>query len=235
MRFFYLLIALFFICHFSTAQRLKWQRLQPTKFLEVGFTGNAYNGDLGRPYSQWGSGASISVLFNKKEKLNGSLSLQFKTASGQNISFEPFPENEEGIFPNTYFQSNIIAASYQLRYHFIKTDYIHLYLGQGIGLFGFSSRDIFGEPLQDRLLTRNFDESYTNTSFYLPTSLGCIFLMRNGYGIGFQGTIANLLTDYLDNISQLGNDNGNDNLISLKVACYIPLSFYEKKQRRRNN
>lgn len=224
---------LFFISFLSFSQRIKWQRLTPTKMLEIGATSNAYNGDLGNAYERWGSGASVSLFFNKKEKLNGGITVAWKSFTGQNLSLEPFPENREDIYPNTFFKSTAITASYNLRYHIIKTEYIHLYIGQGIGLFRFNSRDEEGTLLQDRLLTRNFDESYSNTTFFLPTSLGGIFFLRNGYGIGLQATLHNVLSDYIDNISQLGENKGNDNILSIKASFYVPMSFYTFKKKAR--
>jgi len=233
MKIVFLAVSLLLLCNVGISQRIKWQRLTPTKMLEIGFTGNAYNGDLGSAYQKWGAGASLSLLLNEKEKLNGGISLSYHSFSGQTISFEPFPINEEDVYPNTFFRSNSIAASYNLRYHFIKSDHIHLYLAQGVGLLRFSSKDSAGNNLQDRLLTRNFDESYSSTTFILPTSVGCVFLLRNGYGLGLQASIQNVFSDYIDNISQLGEKPGSDNIISIKAAFYVPLSFYSTRSRRR--
>ncbi|MEM1136354.1 MAG: hypothetical protein AAGI07_10995 [Bacteroidota bacterium] len=228
--FFVLLLGNTFSTH---AQRLKWQRLRPVTLLDVGIIGNAYKGDLNSNYNKWSGGGKIGLLFNKKEKVNGSLQLSFQNISGQILNLIPNADNEEAIFPNTFFKSNLITAQYAIRYNLIKKEAFHFYLSQGIGLFHFNPKDVTNEALINQVSTRNFDETYTNISFYLPSEVGVIFLLRNGYGIGTQCKLMHPLTDYLDNIAELGSNKGNDNVLSFQMSFYVPLSYYTKNKSRR--
>lgn len=230
----FLLISLIFSNIFGLqAQRLKWQRLEPVSLMEVGFSGNSYKGDLSSSYNKWSGGIKLGILFNRKEKLNGGVQFSYQSVTGQHLSLEPQAENEDDIYPNTFFKSAVISGQYALRYNFIKKDFFHFYLSQGIGIFYYNPQDVNSEELINQSTTRNFSEEYSSTSFYLPTEIGAIYLFRNGYGVGLQGKFFNVLTDYLDNISELGEDDGRDNILSIQLSFYAPLSYYEKKRQRR--
>jgi hypothetical protein len=58
----------------------------------------------------------------------------------------------------------------------------------------------------------------------LPTQVGAIYLLPNQWGIGIQAGLLNPLTDYLDNIKELGNRSGNDNVMQTRLLLYVPLN-----------
>ncbi len=215
------------------AQRLKWQRLAPVSLMEIGISGNSYKGDLNTSYDKWSAGVKLGILFNRKEKLNGGVQFSYQSVTGQVLSLEPPAENEDGIYPNTFFKSSVISGQYALRYNFIKKEFLHVYLSQGIGISYYNPQDEEGEDLVNQSTTRNYTEDYRSTAFYLPTEIGAIYLFRNGYGVGIQGKFFNILTDYLDNISELGEVDGRDNILSIQLSFYAPLSYYEKRRQRR--
>lgn len=104
-----------------------------------------------------------------------------------------------------------------------------VYLSQGIGFIHFSPEDDEGNSLADLPNTREDQETYRQESFMLPTNVGVLYLLPNQYGVSVQAGFYNPMTDYLDNISQLG-DSGNDNILAIRFAFYIPLISEQKEE-----
>lgn len=194
----------------------------PDKYLFAGANANTYQGDMGN-FSQWNGGFHAGVQFNKKQKLNGAIQLTFGAVSDQQ-SVEENTQISQIRNPNSYFRSNFFAINYEVHYNIIKTSKWLLYVSQGAGFMRYTPKDQFGEKLEDQPTTRAEQESYRSSSFMLPTSVGAAYYLANEVGIGIQTTFYNPLTDYLDNVSELG-DSGNDNILNLKFSLYFPLAF----------
>lgn len=180
-----------------------------------------YNGELGN-YNNSSGSVQLGLQFNKKEKLNGSLNLGFGAVSGEDLNFGPQVEISTAPNPNNFFKSNFIFFHYELHYNFLKKAKYNLYISQGIGIFRFNPKDGEDNNLQDLAETRNQGETYGNATIMLPTSIGGTYFLPNQYGIGLQLGFYNTMTNYLDNISELGDDS-TDNIFFLKFAVYAPL------------
>ena len=100
-----------------------------------------------------------------------------------------------------------------------------LYASAGLGIYNYTPKTELGEDLADLLSTRAPDEQYGRVSFMLPVGIGAVYILKNGYGIGAQASFLNTQTDYLDNISLLGRQGGNDNVASFRFFVYAPLVF----------
>lgn len=190
----------------------------PSKFAHVGTSMVSYKGDLSG-HDKYTVAFHGGIQFYKKKRLNGSFNLGFGNITSENREFSsPSPDKE----PNRYFKTNFLFLNYDLHINLIKRDHYSIYISQGIGFIRFTPTDQFGENLQDQLVTRADDETYRNASFMLPTKIGAMYLLPNYFGVGFEAGFYGTMTDYLDNISELG-ESGNDNILSFRFNFYIPL------------
>jgi hypothetical protein len=195
--------------------------LPASRYLEIGVSGNHYRGDLQGGTTQFKPGLHLGLKFNKASRLNGNLSLSLAQVEGQDPAF--FPDTEPNIRPNRYVSTSFFAANYLLQYNLIKKERYQLYIGQGIGLFRYNPKDEQDRPLQDQRSTRLPNEEYGNISLMLPTAAGLIYFLPNQWGLGFQASLLNPLTDYLDNISELGPKKCNDNVLQFRLQLLVPL------------
>ena len=192
------------------------------KFVLAGANMNTYKGDMG-DFNQWNGGFQAGILFNKKRKLNGAIQLTFGSVSDQQ-NVEGSTQISQAPSPNRYFKSNFFAVNYEVHYNIVKTSKWLVFVSQGVGFLRYTPKDEFGEKLEDQPGTRAAQESFRSSSFMLPTSVGAAYFLTNEVGIGIQTTFCNPLTDYLDNISELGS-SGNDNILNLKLSIYLPLTL----------
>ncbi|UII21098.1 hypothetical protein [Fulvivirga ligni] len=204
-----LLLSLCF--HYSSEAQNLWAH--------TGISMAAYKGDLSS-YDQYRGLFQVGVQLNKKKRLNGNFNLGIGSVSGENRDFRRFETGD--IEPNRYFRTNFFFLNYDLHYNIVKTDFLIVYVSQGIGFFRFTPKDDEGNSLIDQGNTRNPDESYRNSTFMLPTSAGATYFLPNKYGIGLQAGFLNPLTDYLDNISELG-ETGGDNILEFRFSLYVPI------------
>ncbi|MTI40151.1 outer membrane beta-barrel protein [Fulvivirga lutimaris] len=194
----------------------------PDKYLFAGANANSYKGDMG-DFNQWNGGFQAGIQFNKKKKLNGALQLTFGAVSDQQKVQESAQISQDPS-PNSYFKSNFFAINYEVHYNIIKTSKWLVYISQGVGFIRYTPKDEFGKKLEDQPTTRAEQENFRSSSFMLPSSVGAAYFLANEVGIGIQTTFYNPLTDYLDNISELGNSD-NDNILNLKLSLYFPIAF----------
>lgn len=189
-------------------------------YFHVGVSANSYNGEIGN-YSDWSPGMQFGLLFNKKKRLNGAVNFGFGAVNGEDRNFG-FQSNTGTPTPNNFVKTNFIFLNYDLHVNVLKRENLIVYLSQGIGFIRFTPKDEFDEDLEPQDNTRNEGETYRNLSLILPTSLGVVYFIPGKLGFSFQGGWLNTSTDYLDNISELG-DSGNDNTLSIRLALLLPL------------
>ncbi len=198
-------------------------RIQYLRFLELGVSPNSYSGDLGQ-FQKWTACYHIGLKFNHAPRLNGRVGFHFGAITGENRTYQYTGTNEKTT-PNNFFRTNLLGAEYELQYHFLKKHNFGVYLSQGIGFMQFTPRDEDAKKYSDLIFTRDVDETYSSNAFYLPTSIGAYYLLKNGYGMGVQGGMVNPMTDYLDNISNWGNKQGNDQILRIKFFVLAPLKM----------
>lgn len=193
----------------------------PSRYLWMGLSANSYRGDLQGGIVQFKPGLHLGLKFNRKERFNGNFTLSLGQVEGQDPSFAPDTEPE--IKPNRYFTSSFFSANYMLQYNLVKKERYLLYVGQGVGLFRYNPRNEQDVPLQEQRQTRLAGEEYGNISLMLPTAAGAMYFLPNQWGLGFQATSLNPLTDYLDNIKALGSKKGNDNVLQFRLQLLVPM------------
>lgn len=203
-------------------------RVQYLRFLELGVSANAYSGDLSG-YQKWTACYHIGLKFNHAPRLNGRIGLHFGAITGENRTYQ-YKGTIEKTSPNIFFRTNLLGVEYELQFHFLKKHNFGFYISQGIGFMQFVPRDENATRYSELLDTRAIDESFSQNAFCFPTSIGGYYLLKNGYGIGAQGGIINPQTDYLDNISQWGNQAGNDQILRIKFFVLAPLKMIFPKK-----
>lgn len=195
--------------------------LYPSSLLLLGISPVAYKGDLVSHYDKFGIAFNVGIRFNKKKRTNGELEViaGFTTAQNSDYSFN----GDKDATPSEFAITNFAGASYNLNFNLISKENFKLYLSQGLGLMRFSPRDENYDRLNSQLSTRAVGEDFSNITTYFPTRLGFLYLLPGGYGAGFQMSWLNPSTDYLDNISQWGNIEKSDKLLSYRFAIFVPL------------
>ncbi|MBL3656417.1 hypothetical protein [Fulvivirga sediminis] len=217
------LIIILFITLILTVSA-SWAQELKTPWIHTGLSMSAYSGELSR-YDQYGAMFHIGLLLNKNNKFNGNFNLGIGSVRGENRQFRQF-DNLDAI-PNRYFKTNYLFLNYDLHYNIIKKEKLIVYISQGIGLFRFTPKDEAGNELLDQTNTRNSDETYNQLTLRLPTSVGAIYFLPNDWGVGLQTGLLNTMTNYIDNISELG-EGGNDNILEFRLAFYVPFNSSQK-------
>lgn len=195
---------------------------QPDQLLSIGIGSNSYRGDLSSGFQQWDPSFYAALRLNQKQRLNGSFQLNIGTVSGQNPEASFVANDAE---PNRHFNTGFISAQFSLNFNFIKKEHFTLSIGQGLGLLRYNPRDEFGNALQENSNSRASNETYGNIAILLPIELELIYLLKNGYGLSLRSGVMNPITDYLDNISELGTGGNFDNVFTTRFSIQIPLSL----------
>jgi hypothetical protein len=190
--------------------------------LMAGLSHNAYRGDLGDGYHAGGLAVHLSYMFAHERRLHGGLHAAAGNFSGHEL-VAGVPDFNVEAQRNTYFATSFFSMHYSLQLDLIRRKNVLVYLSQGLGIMRFVPKDEFGTPLLDALGTRADNESYSNAAAILPTQAGVDFLMPNSLGVGVKLGWLNTTSDYLDNISQLDDQAGNDNILQLLLQLYVPL------------
>lgn len=198
----------------------------PTRFIELGIAPTSYKGDL-NSYNHWNIGWHIGLLLARKKRLNGEFSFFGGEISGQNSQFQ---SEDATKTPNTFFKTTFISGSYNLHLNLIAKPRFKLYVSQGIGLMNFTPQNALYNNLIDEVDTRPHNEDYSTTSLMLPTQIGTHYSLKNNFSFGIKVTWLNTRTDYLDNISEWGNVDNNDNIMAYKIYVLIPLPSRKNKK-----
>lgn len=201
---------------------------QPKKKYVFGSLGPAaYKGDLVGRYQKWGFYGQLGVQYASAKRLNGSFILGFGFVQGQNSDYT-FQEDPSST-PNTYVYTSFQSLSYALQYNIISTESWKVYVSQGLGIARFTTRDEDYNQLSSQLDTRPLSEDYSNISFMLPRKIGVQRIFNNGLAVNFNVNWLNPTTDYLDNISQWGNNSKNDNILTYQIALMVQLGQTKQK------
>lgn len=136
---------------------------------------------------------------------------------------QPNPLNANAPNPNTFVETQLAGGYLLLQGHLLRQRRIHPTLGAGVGILAFTPKDARGEELQDQLLTRTETETYGTTVLMVPLSVGveAALVGRLHAQLRYQYWLT--LTDYLDNVSELGTQQGNDALHSFQLILGIDL------------
>ena len=196
---------------------------QQLKLVSAGVSANAYRGDLNSRLEKWSNIFHLGFRFNPSKKLNGSANLGIGFITGENFNYIFESTNIPTPNPNRFFRTNVTTVNYELNYNFLEWKNFTFFISQGIGLLRFNPKDEFFDDFQDQPDTRAPNETFANITLMLPTQLGFLYLFPNDFGLNFQVGLMNSFTDYLDNISDWGNKDGGDNIVSMRFSFLVPI------------
>lgn len=189
-----------------------------TRFFEIGISPTSYKGELSS-YDHWSMGWNIGLLLTRKKRINSEFSVFIGNISGQNSNFL----KQENTNPNTFFRTSFFSGSYNLHLNIIAKKRFKFYVSQGIGIMNFSPQNANYDKLIDLVETRAINEIYNTTTIVLPTQIGMHYSLKNHFNLGVKISWLNTRTDYLDNISEWGDVDNNDNMMAYKIYVLIPI------------
>lgn len=200
------------------------QDMPPPLRIGMGFTGNAYRGDLtSETGSIWRAepGANFTVDLDNDKPLRIQLNLGFAGFTEQ--ADGPLPMAPEGVAPNQFVRTTFFYTDLRVQYRFLLNAPIQPYFSIGAGLFSFQPRDAAGNFLGENIFSRLPGEEYLTLIGSLPLSVGLEYKLNRSIGLGLEYTYRMTGSDYLDNIGQLGTASGNDQLHGLQLKLFMTL------------
>lgn len=202
----------------SAFVKITQKSLPPTRYVEIGISPISYKGELSS-YDHWNMAFHAGLLLTRKKRINSEFSILGGQFSGQNRELSI----KENTNPNTYFVSSFFSGSYHLHINLIAKPRFKFYVSQGIGIMNFTPKNANSENLIDIVETRAINEEYNTTTLFLPTQIGFHYALKNHFNLGAKVSWLNTRTDYLDNISEWGNPDNKDNILSYKIYVLIPI------------
>ena len=197
-------------------------------FFQIGISGNTYKGDLQESYDKLASGVHFGIRVHGEKRVNAELLFHAGSITGQNVSFN---QDNPSITPNTFFKTRLLSGQFNININLIRKENFRLYLSQGIGLLSFDPENDLGEKLIDLSDTRQAGETYTTNTLMLPTGLGALYTLKNGFGFALRLSYLNPQTDYLDNISAYGTSDKNDRVFQTNFTFLIPFTLPSAKEK----
>ena len=188
--------------------------------LGLGLMGHTYVGDLnsqGGSWERFSAGANLSLQFASDRLLSPQLNAGF----GKFIAQDRDIAAVDGVQPNTFVQTTFFCVDLRLKARFLREAPVHPYLSAGVGLVGFTPRDTDGFNLIDNFGSRNAGETFGSMTAGFPLSTGIEMRMSSILHLGLEYTYRPTVSDYLDNIGQLGPRTGKDKLQALLLTLYI--------------
>lgn len=188
--------------------------------LGIGLFGASYSGDLtenGDALHRFHPGVNISLQFASPKLI----SPQLNTGFGRFVTQDRDIPAVEGIQPNTFVDTRFFYVDFRLKARFLRQSWFHPYASLGIGLLGYTPRDQDGNNLLDNISTRQDGETYGTITASFPMSLGMEFELSHLLMVGLEYTYRPTGSDYLDNISALGQASGKDKLQAILLSLYF--------------
>jgi hypothetical protein len=188
----------------------------------MGLMGAGYRGDLAvgeQAYHRFYPGLGISLQF-LSEKL---ISPQLNTGFGKFVAQDRDLPAVEGVQPNTFVSTPFFFVDFRLKARFLRARRCVPYLSAGIGMLGYTPKDVNGNNLLDNVSTREEGEIYGSITAGFPLSVGLELRMNRLMALGLEYTFRPTGSDYLDNVGLLGYKEGKDKLHSLMLSLYFTI------------
>lgn len=185
--------------------------------LGVGFGGASYRGDLQSSYHGFSLEGSVYFLLNPEAGFSAGFMAYAGNVAGENPDLMPVAlPNGNYVTPNRYFTTNYQGLAFMPRVRLYGRWGMGIWLSQGVGLLRFSPLSAEGEALLDAADTRAPNEFYGASAIHFPTLLQLGYGWPNGLQWQVQAGLMNPITDYLDNIGELGTRDGFDRMLVLR-------------------
>ena len=193
--------------------------------LEVSLSGVSYKGDLDGGYNKFRNAVGLGFHIINEKRLN----THFLFQSGSVIAQSPtHPSKINGFKIERFVNTKFLTFQGDLQYKFLKKENTQVYFSQGFGIISFNLENNNEEDLIEKTSSRAEGETVNNLTIILPTSLGIRHYINDYIAISTDIGFYNTQTDYLDNISQLGSNAGNDNIFYFRLTGVIKLIKKEK-------
>ena len=200
---------------------------KPALKFGLGFLGITYHGDLNANEEYWHRfypGANLSLQFNSIRRFSPQINIGFSKIIVQDRTL---PGN--GQTPNNFVETPFFWGNVLLKCRIPKVGRFRPHIAPGIGLIGFSPKDVVGNNLTSNQQTRTAGESYSTTVLYFPINIGFELKLNRFAAIGLDYYRFNMMTDYFDNIGKLGTKNGNDKLEGLQFTVFWMWDYQKMK------
>ncbi|MEM7659366.1 MAG: hypothetical protein AAF399_24815 [Bacteroidota bacterium] len=210
---------------FSNASLLGQNQATPPPLqLGLGWWGYNYLGDLSEE-QRWGDraypGIRLSLQFDGKKALQ----FQFNVGYGRIVDQTDAPPIvQQDAISNTYVETPFFFTDVRIRWFFLRFHRIESFVSAGGNLLFFRPLDQFGNFLGENYFSRLPEEQYNTNVFAPPVGLGVQIRINPVLKIGIEYNHFFTLTDYLDNIGELGGRAGNDRLQGLGVNMMLNLN-----------
>lgn len=194
-----------------------------SRFAGISFGSSIPKTDLEPTYKKPGVQLSAFMQFTPNRWLNVGLWLSTGEVQSENREVRFLDQSEFQIndFARTNFQSLHVESSF----HILKKQNYSIYLSQGFGFMRFTVYDRNNNNLANQLDSRSQGEDYSNFTVLLPTTFNAYYFLPNDFGVHLRTGFLNPQTDYLDNISNFGNPENNDNLFILQLSIIKRFTF----------
>ncbi|MEM6765354.1 MAG: LysM peptidoglycan-binding domain-containing protein [Bacteroidota bacterium] len=173
----------------------------------------------------------FNPTFNFSIQIENKKALQFQLNAGFGSFTEQFdetpPDVPSEILLNDYVRTSFFYGDFRLRYRFMEGNKLRPYVSTGPGLLFFSPKDQDGKFLNEATLTRKETEQYNTYTLQWPVAGGVLYQLTDNFSLGAEYTYRFTGSDYLDNIGELGDRNGNDALHGLVITAYVSLQSKE--------
>lgn len=201
---------------FLLAFSVSGQNSVSTKFAGISFGTGIPKTDLEPTYKKPGTQVSGYFQFIPNRWLNVGFWLSVGEVQSENreVRFLDQSEFQINSFARTSYQSLHVEPSF----HFLKKPNYSIYFSQGFGFMRFAVYDQNSQDLVNQLDSRSQGEDYSNFTVFLPSTLNAYYFLDNDFGIHLRTGFLNPQTDYLDNISNFGNAENNDNIFILQLS-----------------
>jgi len=209
-----------FFSGFSQAQNAPKVR---KKFLVVGVNALSYKGSLQNSYARWTPGIQVGLRFQKKKNLNGMLSATFGKVIGEDRTYVKPSRFSDQIQPVSRFQTSVFSLQYEAQFLLFRHKGLRIFTSLGLGLFRYEPQDWDGNSLVEKDRTRNKDESYSKNAIQFPIQFGFQYWFPNEMGLGFQAGWLNPVSKYIDNMSDLANNEVSDNVATIRFQFFYHL------------
>ena len=199
------------------------------RYIAFGPTITSYKGDLNSSYSNMNGGIHLMIIPEKDKLIQTSLELNIGRVVGENHRY--YSLSHPTLQPNTFFQTNYSSFSLNIRAYLIRKENVKVYIGQGFGAIRYTPKDAYGNKFSDSISTRHSSErSYRNLSIILPRTLGVAYKLKNGYQVSLDINQQAPRTDYIDNISVLGEEKRKkDKILQCRFSILIPITYKKEE------
>ena len=186
--------------------------------LGMGVGGVAFRGDLQEQYQGYSLEGSLYLVLNSEAFFSPSVLINVGSITAQNPNVEAvFLPNGDRITPPRFVRTSFQGIAFLPRFRLVSYGPLRVHAAAGVGLFRYVPRDAEGNEWLSAFDSRLSSESFSPSAIQIPLKLQVGWRWPTGLQWQAQASLLNPITDYVDNLSQLGTLPGNDNLLAFRL------------------